>query len=192
MNKVLTNHAGRTPRGILQMKKLYLVVLVVLVATLQACSESAEPPAPVPANQPQSTAGASSGRVSEVIEVDSYVYLNVESGKESAWIATSPSAVRQGDNITFQGGMLMENFHSNALDRTFEKIYFVDSVTVTNRDALEGTPPANETRALPPGHPAVPVAGQELPLPAGDIQPLEGGMTVADIYAKNKRNRRHR
>ena len=35
---------------------------------------------------------------------------------------------RVGENITYQGGMLMENFYSKELDRTFEKVIFLEAV----------------------------------------------------------------
>jgi hypothetical protein len=157
------------------MKKLYLMALLM---ALQACSESAAPPGE---QQPASTM-TYSGTIAEVIEVDSYTYLRIESDQGSAWIATSLVWVNEGDAISFPSGVLMQDFHSATLGRTFDKIMFVENITVTQPAAGEALPPPSSPE-MPKGHPELPAQSAAASDDTAAVEPAEGGMTIAAIYA---------
>ncbi len=70
------------------------------------------------------------GVVASAMDSGGYTYIEVTQGKESRWLATNRMAVRKGDKIRFDEGMLMTDFHSKSLNRTFPSIYFVNQVTV--------------------------------------------------------------
>lgn len=117
-----------------------------------------------------------SGTVAETIDVGSYVYVRLED--DGGWLAGPPSQVKVGDRIVYGEGTLMTNFHSSSLDRNFESIRFVNILRPAS--AAAGTTPANPHAGLAPaiGHSRV----AEAPA-AGEIAPLEGGNTVAGIFA---------
>lgn len=129
-----------------------------------------------------SAAGANDstgGKATEVVSAGGYTYLRL--ADPDVWIATSPTDVAVGDEVEYSGGMEMRDFHSKALDRTFESIIFVQELRVAGRD-IEGL---HDTAAQQGafdhvGIDAAAVAGAPS---AGEIAALDGGTTVAALLA---------
>lgn len=71
-----------------------------------------------------------SGEVVSTIDSGGYTYVEVKNGKETFWIAAPKVFLQKGDKVNFNGGMWMPNFKSKALDRTFDKILFVDGISL--------------------------------------------------------------
>ncbi len=69
-------------------------------------------------------------RVVSIINVPDYTYIEAAQGKKTVWMAAPTVAVKKGDNIRYDEGMLMSNFYSKTLKRTFPSIYFVSRVVV--------------------------------------------------------------
>lgn len=67
------------------------------------------------------------GTVAEVINADRYVYLRVKGEKGEEWIAAAAAPFTVGQKISFSDGVMMSNFQSKTLNRTFESIRFVSS-----------------------------------------------------------------
>lgn len=70
------------------------------------------------------------GKVLEVIDSSMYTYVKVSTPKGSTWLAAYKTAVSKGANVRYSSGMAMTDFHSKAIDRTFDSIIFVDSLEV--------------------------------------------------------------
>ena len=70
------------------------------------------------------------GTVLSTINVPQYTYIEVRLGKDSRWLATTTVSVKKGDVIRFDDGMMMRNFYSKTLKRTFPSIAFVSRVEV--------------------------------------------------------------
>lgn len=88
--------------------------------------------------------------VLEVMESGGYTYARVETGGEEIWAAGPPTPLEVGMEVTLGGAMGMENFTAASLDRTFDRILFVNTfggATVGGAGAIAG--------ALSPGGPAV-------------------------------------
>lgn len=119
------------------------------------------------------------GKATEVVNAGGYTYLRL--ADPDVWIATSPAEIAVGDRVEYSGGMEMRDFHSNALDRTFESILFVQEVRVAGRDT-EGRQdaPAQQGALVPAGVAAAATAGAPA---AGEIPALDGGTTVAALLA---------
>lgn len=60
------------------------------------------------------------------------VYVELESSGKKFWIASRLTQIKVGNMVRFSSENLvgMDNFESKALKRTFEKIYFIPSLTV--------------------------------------------------------------
>ncbi len=178
-------------------KKLLTCLLVALcgIAFLSACSQ--EPPAPVPqkvVEQPQPAAPAKvaaeeaaapgkSGTVVETMDALNYTYLQVDTGSETFWVATTKMPVKVGDTVLVPDGTLMTNFPSKELDRTFDSILFVSAVMVGGASA-EAAP-----GGMPAGHPpmtggSTKVGKTEVDLTG--ITPAAEGLTVADVFAQQE------
>lgn len=69
------------------------------------------------------------GKVLEKIDAGGYTYLHVAAGEADIWLAAGEADVAEGDMVAWNGGMLMADFHSNALNRDFAAIYFVERVS---------------------------------------------------------------
>jgi hypothetical protein len=68
--------------------------------------------------------GTITGTVREVIPVESYLYLRLDTANGEVWTAVNESKLSVGDTVTVYNVMLMEQFASPTLKRTFERIYF--------------------------------------------------------------------
>jgi hypothetical protein len=77
---------------------------------------------------PIDTRMVNNGKVLEVLDTDMYTYLQVTTEKGPLWIAAYKTNITKGATVKFSNGVAMSNFHSNALDRSFDVIVFVDSV----------------------------------------------------------------
>ncbi len=81
-------------------------------------------------NEMLGEASSMTGKVLDTIEVASYTYVQFAHGKGSQWLATNKTDVKKGDLVSFENAQSMHNFHSKALNRTFDQIYFVSDLTV--------------------------------------------------------------
>jgi len=82
--------------------------------------------------------GPVTAKVKAVEQVANYTYLLVKGKGPAYWIAVSSTDIGVGESITYEGGMLMENFYSKELDRTFEKVIFLDGVQGGSAPAMGG------------------------------------------------------
>ncbi len=73
---------------------------------------------------------ANKGKVLETMDASIYTYMQVTSDKGPVWIAASKTTVPKGATISYPNGAVMTNFTSKSLNRTFDKIIFVDKVSV--------------------------------------------------------------
>ena len=70
------------------------------------------------------------GKVSESLAAGSYTYLHVAGDGGEAWLAIPRRDVPVGAEIRYANGMMMKDFHSRSLDRTFKEVYFLGGVMV--------------------------------------------------------------
>ena len=69
------------------------------------------------------------GKVVEKLDVPSYTYLRVKltNGAEE-WVAVSTMPVNVGDTVTVNQQMVMENFPSKSLNKTFDRVVFGSAI----------------------------------------------------------------
>jgi len=75
--------------------------------------------------------------VKEFMDSGGYTYLNVDEGNDNYWLAIPTTAVNVGETFFYNGGMIMKNFESKALKRTFEEIKFVDGIRKTKDQVVK-------------------------------------------------------
>jgi len=68
-------------------------------------------------------------KVKEVLQTATYTYLFVNENKEDYWIATSKADVKIDDHFYYRDALEMKDFKSEELDRTFDRILFVENIT---------------------------------------------------------------
>jgi len=150
------------------------------LSLLAGCSEEApktetvKPSAqPAPA-APATSAPGKSGKVIETMDAAGYTYVQVDTGTEKFWAAAPQFVVKVGDDVVVPEGMPMPDYQSKTLERTFDMVYFVPGVMVGGA--------ANMSGDVPDGHPKTVVEKTDVDL--SGIKVVEGGQTVADIFAK--------
>ena len=166
-----------------------LIVILVAVTSLAACSPepaattTTPAPAPAAASAPAAApaAGTITGTIAETMNSGGYTYALLKTEAKDTWIAAGELPVKVGDRISATIDMPMENFSSKTLNRSFPVIYFVANVTRNGQIV----PPADGTGALA-------LATSHEPTPAGapqvvePIAPAPGGITIAELWAKRK------
>ncbi len=117
-------------------KLISLCCSLVLIVGLAACSkdkpqEQAGTPqtaqqqsAPEAGMQAPPAPAAVTGKVLETMDAGGYTYINVATDAGDKWIAVNQTPVEVGEDVTYLDGMVMQNFNSKSLDRTFPEIIF--------------------------------------------------------------------
>lgn len=75
------------------------------------------------------------GQVLEVRDADPYTYVRLKTAEGETWAAVNKAAVKTGESITINRPMVMRNFESKALKKTFDTIVFG---TIADRSAAPG------------------------------------------------------
>lgn len=76
------------------------------------------------------------GTAIQVLHVAGYTYVEVEIDDGSFWLAGPETNIPEGTSVQWKGPMVMRDFYSPSLDRTFSEIFFVDSIwVVTGADS---------------------------------------------------------
>jgi hypothetical protein len=118
------------------------------------------------------------GKVTDIIDVTGYTYAEVDTGKEKIWAAGPVTQLNRGDLIGFTTGMPMKNFHSKAMERDFPIIYFVGRF-ITDEEA-----PTTKAEAIATPHSQIKQV--QVAKPVKEIDKVEGGNTIAEIYAQKQ------
>ncbi|MEN8201853.1 MAG: GW dipeptide domain-containing protein [Bacteroidota bacterium] len=151
-------------------KKLLFAGLILMVA---GCNRSTE-------------SGLTTVKVLEVEQVANYTYLLVKARGPEYWIAVPTMEAGVGDTYQYQGGMLMEDFHSKELDRTFDEVLFLEALFSTS-EPVPGTQAAPGGMAGHEAHPAVQevTPGSKVKTQRADVsvEAAEGTTLIADLFA---------
>lgn len=99
------------------MKKL-LSILIVLIAPLVSAADRSNAPAQA------ATPTVFTGEVLEVQQVESYTYLRLKTRDGETWAAINRAPVTKGTTVTIEDAMVVNNFESRAMKKTFQTIVF--------------------------------------------------------------------
>jgi hypothetical protein len=64
------------------------------------------------------------GKVLEVKDVESYTYLRLKTKEGETWAAVNKSKVKMGASVSIENAVVMKNFESKTLKKTFPSIVF--------------------------------------------------------------------
>ena len=158
----------------------------------QTAQQAAQEAAPAPAPQPVT------GKVLETMDSSGYTYLKVATDAGEKWVAVNQTPVKVGEEVTYIDGMVMQNFFSKSLNRTFPEVIF--SSGLVGKDAVaQSMPPAGKaedsfSKALSSEGTAPPQAlgdmmgSQKAIVPFAEIKvdkaPGDNSYTVAEIFNK--------
>jgi GW (Gly-Tryp) dipeptide domain len=147
------------------MKKYIILVIATLLIGICSCSKNSNQ-GPQNSNLP---AGTHAVKVVDFINASNYTYVQCEENGKQYWIAVPQMNVEKGQTLYFAKSMEMKNFHSDALNRTFDSVLFVSDVSAT---------PPTKKQELNEVHSGVVNSPKE----NISIKPLKDGKTIAQIY----------
>ncbi len=133
------------------MKRLNTIAALLLATTAVTTQAATPPPAPAMAAQATPTTTSLKGEVLETRSVDSYTYLRLKTAQGEVWAAVPTTAAKKGSQVTIGNTMVMHNFESKTLNKTFDKIVFGQIVE-------PGAPPAAAHGTMPAMKAEAPVA----------------------------------
>lgn len=67
--------------------------------------------------------------INEFINAGTYKYINVTEGDKEYWMAIPNMNVEKGATYFYKGGMIMKDFESEQLNRTFDFVTFVEGIS---------------------------------------------------------------
>lgn len=108
------------------------------------------------------------GKVIDKIPAKGYTYLQVTENKKDFWIAVPTMEIEIGETVYFSRYMVMEDFRSDNIDKSFDQILFVE-------DARK-SPTPDEMKKIHSG--VQTTEKQEI-----KIEPSSDGKTIQQIYA---------
>ncbi|OYU94926.1 MAG: DNA-binding protein [Bacteroidetes bacterium B1(2017)] len=123
----------------------------------------------------------------EKINATQYTYVLVNENGVEKWLACPLTEIVIGEPYYYMNEMLMTNFASKDLGRTFDKVYFVGGVSLEVPKLVEPGQVTNmNPEPVPQGQPHVGSAVVEkVKLPV-DIAPAKGQITIATLYEKKE------
>ena len=71
-----------------------------------------------------------SGKVVNAMRGGGYTYMHLENEGQKFWVASSVINVKRNDTVRWEGGTVMTNFTSYALNKQFDEIHFVKAVKI--------------------------------------------------------------
>ncbi len=168
-----------------------LPLLLVLAAALGCQSKKSDAVVAAPT---QPTAGGMaaapapgqglSGKVLERLDAPPYCYLRLQTARGEVWAAVPQAKVDKGAEVTVANPMVMNNFESKTLNRTFPEVFF-GTLMGADAAAAAAAPMAPAAAAVPAGTaaPGTPVA---TPVAVGKIPKATGAdaRTVAETWAQ--------
>lgn len=83
------------------------------------------------------------GEVLEVRDVESYTYLRLKTKDGETWAAVGKAPVVKGSEVTIENAMVMNNFESKSLKKTFPSIVFGSLAGTTGIAAAHAAKPAD-------------------------------------------------
>lgn len=124
------------------------------------------------------TAAAITGKVVSTENAGGYTYVEIESGGKKIWAAGPATEVKVGDRVTIPDGMVMTNFESKSLNRTFESILFVGAIQI--EDAAAAPVEGEQAHGV-----TAPQSVSQTEAPAkGSIEKAQGGYNLEELIAK--------
>jgi hypothetical protein len=124
------------------------------------------------------------GKVLERIDASPYCYLRIQTAQGEVWAAVPEAKIEKGTEVTVANPMLMNNFESKTLNRTFAAVYFGTLAPAG------GAPAAPTAPAAMPGAPTAPQGQSGAPVVAMEavskVDKATGAdaRTVAEVWAQ--------
>ncbi len=121
-----------------------------------------------------------SGVVKEVIQTSNYTYCFVADDKDGYWIAVAKMNINVSQNLYFNQGLEMIDFHSKELDRTFASVFFVQKASTEPNSNTGQQQMAQQQMSQKPMKP-------EIVKKDYNVDKADGGITISELYANKEK-----
>jgi hypothetical protein len=116
-------------------------------------------------------------KVKEVEQVAQYTYLLVKGDGKEFWVAVPTMNASPGETYHYQGGMMMQDFESKELGKTFDEVLFVEALFKGDGSSIETSQDVQPDQAMTSGGKAT-VEKTDV-----SIERVEGTVSIADLFA---------
>jgi len=112
-------------RPVPKVLRVHRTLFFILTIVIAGCDQRIPQSGNVPLGETaRGREDALTGTVLEQIAAPPYLYLRIKTENGEAWAAVDGGSVTRGSRVTVSGAMLMKNFASTSLKRTFPEVYF--------------------------------------------------------------------
>jgi len=178
-----------------------------IISGMIACGNGTSKTEPAaPTDQPSRTSSQApdalqlatgSGKVVETLDASRYTYIRLDDGAgNETWAAVPKTQLEIGEQIELKGGIVMRNFNSQTLNRTFDSVTFatgviraagdknvqVQAATMADSDVMRSGMPAHGLTSPSMG------GSNRATVPFTDIKveksTAQNGYTVVELFEK--------
>ena len=132
------------------------------------------------------------GKILETVDAAGYTYAKVDEDGVVYWIAAPQTSVKVGDKVSYIEQMVMKDFTSKALNKTFDYLMFASAMVPpkAEHDHASHAGKPHPTAAAPVAHDHASHAGKphptpnvkEMPAEKINVAKLKGGYSVEELY----------
>jgi hypothetical protein len=120
-------------------------------------------------------------KAEEVLQTSNYTYVRVSEAKKDYWCALNSTDIEVGKTYFWLKGWEMAQFHSKELNRDFQSIFFLESLSdkpiLTENPMMGGSPMTGGSTS----------GRQNVAEKEGiSVEKAEGGITIAELFANRK------
>ncbi|GMV00205.1 MAG: hypothetical protein AMXMBFR51_29370 [Ignavibacteriota bacterium] len=148
--------------------RVKLFVFTILSLFIFSACEKEEAKSPITENE--LPPGTRIAQVLEVQDVSAYTYLRVKENENEYWMAITKAEFKVGEWVYFMNAMEMTNFKSEDLNKTFDKLLFVENA----KSQQEVTEALQKTAE--PQKPTITKTDVS-------VEKAEGGITIGELFA---------
>lgn len=123
-------------------------------------------------------------KVKEVLQASQYTYVMVDGEHSKYWLAIDKSLVNVGDTYYWSIGMIMENFTSKELNKTFDYILFVSdfsskpiTLNLNSKQNVQNDP--HGSAGMSGGMKGNEIKSEKKKV---EVTAIQGGITISDLY----------
>ena len=116
--------------------------------------------------------------VGEVLPTQKYVYLNVNEGGKTFWIAAAKQDVKVGETYFYRDGLLKTNFESKEYNRVFDSIYLVSKLVAENHANEAGNLKADFSETA-----TKTATKEDIPTHTNEVIEHKGSIKIAELVS---------
>ncbi|WKK67283.1 hypothetical protein [Lutimonas zeaxanthinifaciens] len=128
----------------------------------------------------------------EVLHVKEYSYIRVLEDGNELWVAAPTTPVEIGGTYYYGKTMKMENFESKDLNKTFDKVYFVEKFSTTEEGLNQAPATSNPAAPATDPHAGMNIDASQGQKPAiekkaVEVKKAKGAISLAELFQNKEK-----